>query len=186
MIGKPTHGERPRSLSGEQNRSAGNYRIFLRWRPLKFIIVAAVVLIGLLGVISGLIQKELWMRQLGYTGVFWTLLSLRWGLFCAAFAVALLYLWINLRLAAGNGAAFRVGSLTSESTFAAKIGIEISPSGFEAGHGRARRRRRSNLCGHLLCTMGYVSPFSLWRTLWVVRSSLRSRCRVLSFPSPLL
>ncbi|MFZ0942613.1 MAG: UPF0182 family protein, partial [Syntrophobacteraceae bacterium] len=128
MIGKPTHGERPRSLSGEQNRSAGNYRIFLRWRPLKFIIVAAVVIIGLLGVISGLIQKELWMRQLGYTGVFWTLLSLRWGLFCAAFAVALLYLWTNLRLAAGNGAAFRVGSLTSESTFAAKIGIEISPA----------------------------------------------------------
>jgi uncharacterized membrane protein (UPF0182 family) len=128
MSAKPTHGERPRSLSGEKNRAAENYRIFLRWRPLKFIIVAAVVLISLLGVISGLIQKELWMQQLGYTSVFWTLLSLRWGLFCAAFAVALAYFWINLRFAARNGAAFRAGSLTSESTFAAKIGIEISPA----------------------------------------------------------
>jgi uncharacterized membrane protein (UPF0182 family) len=128
MIEKPTHGERTRSLAGEKNRATGNYRIFLRWRPLKFIIVAAVVLIALLGIISGLIQKELWMRQLGYTGVFWTLLSLRWELFCVAFVVAFLYLWINLRFAARNGATFRTGSLTSESTVAAKIGIRISPA----------------------------------------------------------
>ena len=127
MIEKPTHGERPRSLAGEKNRAAGNYRIFRRWRPLKLIIIAAVVLIALLAVISGLIQKGLWMRQLGYTGVFWTLLSLRWGLFCAAFVVAFLYLWINLRLAARNGATFRAGSLTSESTVAAKSASRSLP-----------------------------------------------------------
>ena len=135
MIEKPTHGERPRSLAGEKNRAAGNYRIFRRWRPLKFIIVAAVVLIALLVVISGLIQKGLWMRQLGYTGVFWTLLSLRWELFCVAFVVALLYLWINLRLAARNGATFRAGNLTSESTVAAKIGIQISPADLKLAMG---------------------------------------------------
>ena len=128
MIEKPTHGEQPRLLAGEKSRAAGNYRIFRRWRPLKLIIVAAVVLIALLAVISGWIQKWLWMRQLGYTGVFWTLLSLRWELFCAAFVVALLYLWINLRLAARNGATFRAGNLTSESTVAAKLGIQISPT----------------------------------------------------------
>ncbi len=81
MIQQPTHGERPRSPTGEKNRAAGNYRIFQQWRPLKLIIVAALVLIAFLFVISGWIQKELWMRQLGYTGVFWTLLSLRWELF---------------------------------------------------------------------------------------------------------
>ena len=68
------------------------------------------------------------MRQLGYAGVFWTLLSVRWELFCAAFVVALLYLWINLRLAARNGATFRAGALTSESTLAAKFGIQVSPT----------------------------------------------------------
>ena len=186
MIEIPRHGERPRPLIGGKSRASGNYRIFRRWRPLKLIIVAAVVLIALLAVISGLIQKWLWMRQLGYSGVFWTLLSVRWELFCVAFVVALLYLWINLRLAARNGATFRAGSLTSESTVAAKLGIQISPSGFETGHGRDRCRRRPDLCGHLLCAMGYVSPLSLWRIFWVVRSSLRGRCRVLSVPSPLL
>lgn len=67
------------------------------------------------------------MRQLGYAGVFWTLLSLRWELFCVAFVAALLYLWINLRLAARNGVTFRAGSLTSEPTVAAQLGIQISP-----------------------------------------------------------
>jgi uncharacterized membrane protein (UPF0182 family) len=71
------------------------------------------------------------MRQLGYSGVFWTLLSLRWELFCAAFVVALLYLWSNLRLAARNSATSRAGHLTSESTVAAKLDIEISPAVFK-------------------------------------------------------
>jgi uncharacterized membrane protein (UPF0182 family) len=56
-----------------------------------------------------------------------TPVPLRWELFCAAFVVALLYLWINLRFAAKTVATFRAGSLTSESTVAAKLGIQISP-----------------------------------------------------------
>ena len=68
------------------------------------------------------------MRQVGYTGIFWTLFSVRWELFCAAFVVASLYLWINLRLAAKNGAPFRVGSLTGESALATKLGVQISPA----------------------------------------------------------
>ena len=86
------------------------------------------MLIAILAFIPSWIQKWLWMRQLGYAGVFWTLLSVRWELSCAAFVVALLYLWINLRLAARNGATFRAGALTSESTLAAKFGIQVSPT----------------------------------------------------------
>ena len=127
MIEKPTHSEQPELPADEQVRPVGSNRIVGRWRTLKLIILAAVVLIALLAVISGLIQKGLWMGQLGYSGVFWTLLSLRWGLFCAAFAVALLYLWINLRLAAKNGATFHAGHLTSESTISANLGFQISP-----------------------------------------------------------
>jgi uncharacterized membrane protein (UPF0182 family) len=127
-IEKLTPIEPPRPPEGEQDRAVGSYGIFRRWRPLKIFILAAVVLIILLAVVSGSIQKALWMRQLGYTGVFWTLLSVRWELFCVAFVVALLYLGINLRLAARNGATFRAGTLTSGSTVAAKLGLEISPA----------------------------------------------------------
>ncbi len=135
MIEKPTHGERPRWLADETNRSSGNYRIARRWRPLKLIIVAAVVIIALLMVISGWIQKGLWMRQLGYAGVFWTLLSLQLGLFCVAFVVALVYLWTNLVLAAKNTATSLAGSLTGESSFAEKVGIQISPADFKLAMG---------------------------------------------------
>ena len=122
MIEKPTHGEQPRRLAGEQS---GAFRL---GRPLKLIIVAAAVLIALLVVISGWLQKWLWMRQVGYSGVFWTLLALRWELFCVAFVVALLYIWINLGVAARNVGTFRVGNLTSEPTVAAKLGIQVSPT----------------------------------------------------------
>ena len=60
--------------------------------------------------------------------ILWTLLSVRWELFCVAFVIVSLYLWINLRLAARNGGAFRTGGLTSESTVATKLGIQISPT----------------------------------------------------------
>ena len=141
MIEKPTHDEQPRQLAGEKS---GAFRL---GGPLELIIVAAVVLIILLVVISGYIQKGLWMRQLGYSGVFWTLLALRWELFCGAFVVALLYLWINFRVAARNGATFRAGSSTSESTVAAQLGHPDFSHGFETGHDRGRRCRRPDLCG---------------------------------------
>ena len=127
MIENIIHVEQPKLPVSEESRAGGTYRIFGRWRKVKLIIIAAVVLIALLAVISGLLQKWLWMRELGYTGVFWTLLSVRCGLFCGAFVVALLYLWINLRLATRNGATFRAGKLTSESTVATRLTLQISP-----------------------------------------------------------
>ncbi len=127
MIEHIIHVEQPRLPASEEGRAGGTYRIFGRWRKLKLIIIAAVVLIALLAVISGLIQKGLWMRELGYASVFWTLLSAQWGMFCGAFVVVLLYLWINLHIASRNGATFRAGKLTSESTVATRLTLEISP-----------------------------------------------------------
>ncbi len=120
MTERSTHGERPRLLT------LGMRRASRPGRPLRLILVAAVVLIALLVVISGWIQKGLWMGQLGYSGVFWTLLALRCELYGAAFVVAFLYLWINLRLAATKGAAFGVSTLTSESPIAFTIGTELT------------------------------------------------------------
>ncbi len=45
------------------------------------------------------IVEWLWMRQLGYTAVFWRILWIRIGLFAIPFAVVFLFLWLNLRLA---------------------------------------------------------------------------------------
>ena len=60
----------------------------------------ALVVIGIvLSVVLGLVQKWLWMRQLDYLGIFWTLLSIKWGMFGLTLTGSLLYLWINLRFA---------------------------------------------------------------------------------------
>ncbi|MGA7240010.1 MAG: UPF0182 family protein, partial [Bryobacteraceae bacterium] len=127
MIDKLTQAEPSRPLAAELRGSNGNYRILRGHRPLKLIILAAVAFIALLALSAAWIQKWLWMRQVGYAGIFWTLLSIRWGLFVVAFAIALLYLWINFRVAVRNGATFRGGALRSESTAASTIGIDISP-----------------------------------------------------------
>jgi uncharacterized membrane protein (UPF0182 family) len=63
----------------------------------------ALVGIGVvLSVVLGLVQKWLWMRQLDYAGIFWTLLSVKWGLFGVTLIVSVFYLWLNLRFAARN------------------------------------------------------------------------------------
>ena len=43
---------------------------------LRLMIAAAVLLIVILVGIAGYLEKWLWMRQLDYTGIFWTLLSI--------------------------------------------------------------------------------------------------------------
>ena len=74
--------------------------------------VLAVLFVALIAVPSFL-QKWLWMRQLDYSVIFWTLFSVRVGLSLGAFAFAFLFLWLNIRQAArsslalsfaGNGA----------------------------------------------------------------------------------
>jgi uncharacterized membrane protein (UPF0182 family) len=74
---------------------------------LRLMVAAAVLLIVVLVGIAGYLENWLWMRQLNYVGIFWTLLSVQWAMFCSALVFAFLYLWINLRQAAKNSTAFR-------------------------------------------------------------------------------
>jgi len=97
-------------------------------RPLRLAFVGAILVVAILAFIPGWIQKWLWMRQLNYGGIFWTLFSVQWGLFGAAFVVAVLYLWMNFRVAVKNGAALRVSGLTSESAIATRLGVQMSPT----------------------------------------------------------
>jgi hypothetical protein len=56
--------------------------------------------------IPGFLQKWLWMRQLDYAGIFWTLFSVKVTLTGAGFIFALLFLWLNVRHAAKSSVAW--------------------------------------------------------------------------------
>jgi uncharacterized membrane protein (UPF0182 family) len=123
MSEEPEYNE-PRMLPGR-----GNGPSFRLGRPIRLLLVAAIIILAILTVLSGLIQKGLWMGQLGYLGIFWTILSVRLELFAVAFVIAFLYLRINLRLAVRHGSSFRAaGGFTGESAVAARLGVEISPT----------------------------------------------------------
>ena len=52
--------------------------------------------------IPSYLQKWLWMRQLGFTEIFWTLFWAQWGMFFAGYLFAFLFFWSNLRQALRN------------------------------------------------------------------------------------
>lgn len=52
----------------------------------------------LLAQVTGMLEKWLWMSQLGYAEIFWKLLSIKWALFGIAFACVLLCFWVSLHV----------------------------------------------------------------------------------------
>jgi uncharacterized membrane protein (UPF0182 family) len=104
------------------------FRLTRRGRLLTLIIGAAILGIIILAIVSGAIQKWLWMQQLDFTVIFWTLLSVKWQMLCLAFVVAFLYLWINLHLAAKKGAVSHEGKPAGLADILSKSGIQISPA----------------------------------------------------------
>jgi uncharacterized membrane protein (UPF0182 family) len=100
---------------------------------LRSLIIAAFLLFAVLVGITGYLEKWLWMRQLDYISIFWTLLSVQWAMLCTAFVVAFLYLWVNVRQATKNsGALPRVGQPWSSASLSradarTQTNIELSP-----------------------------------------------------------
>ena len=68
-----------------------------RRQLLRIAVTSLVIALIVLASLVGIVQKWLWMGQLGFHGIFWTLLRTQWAMFGAAFVVSFLYLWINLR-----------------------------------------------------------------------------------------
>ena len=106
MIEKPPNIEPARPLADGKPNGNGSHHVIRETppkvgpragRPIGLAFIGAILVIAILAFIPSGIQKWLWMRQLNYGGIFWTLFTVRWGLFCEALVVALLYLWINLR-----------------------------------------------------------------------------------------
>jgi uncharacterized membrane protein (UPF0182 family) len=131
MIEKRTIAQQPGPFVGEKGSAPGRHPPFRHLLPL--LIAAAVLLIIVLGIITSYVEKWLWMRQLDYADIFWTLLSVQWAMFCSAFVFAFLYLWFNLRQAVKNSTAFRedggagTPANSSESDALAQVGIDFSP-----------------------------------------------------------
>ena len=69
-------------------------------KMLKWLFPVLALLFVALIAIPSFLQKWLWMRQLDYSVIFWTMFSVRVGLTVGAFALAFLFLWLNIRQAA--------------------------------------------------------------------------------------
>jgi uncharacterized membrane protein (UPF0182 family) len=93
---------------------------------LSSLIAAAILVLVILSVLSGLIQQWLWMGQLGYQTIFWRLLTVKWSLFGLAFLIVLFYLWINCRLTARITAALRGVTEGREVQIYTKNGLGLS------------------------------------------------------------
>jgi uncharacterized membrane protein (UPF0182 family) len=90
----------PNDLKSELNIPSGKQPPHWLGKLLKRLPLIAIVIFVALIAIPDLLQKWLWMKQLNYAGIFWTLLSVKWGMTCVGFIVAFAFLWLNIRQAA--------------------------------------------------------------------------------------
>lgn len=77
-----------------------------RWGPY---LIVAILVVGTLLDIPSYLQKWLWMRHLGFLEIFWTLLTVQWGMFLLGFVFAFLFFWSNVRQALHTSALQRRG-----------------------------------------------------------------------------
>jgi uncharacterized membrane protein (UPF0182 family) len=105
----------------------------------QILIPAAILLLIAIGMVTGYLQKFLWMRELHFTGIFWTLFLVQWAMFAAAFAVVFLFMGFNLRLALQNSGAFDPARPTahqialSSTNDLGEVDIDLSPKFLNAG-----------------------------------------------------
>jgi uncharacterized membrane protein (UPF0182 family) len=127
----------PRQPPVDKNRKAA--QSFRGGNRLSWAFATVFALAIILTSAAGYVENWLWMKQLDYVGVFWTLLSLRWGLFAFAFAVSFLFLCINLRQPTKNGFTLTRRDMArntegqSEANPFAKAGISVSPRYLNGG-----------------------------------------------------
>ena len=76
-------------------------------RPGRIATIVAIVFVFAFIVLgmAGYVEKWLWMRQLDYVEIFWTVLSVEYAMGILAFAVVFGFLWLNLRQAVKGTAA---------------------------------------------------------------------------------
>jgi len=95
---------------------------------LKWIIpVLAAVFIALIAA-PRFVQQWLWMRQMDYSTIFWTLVFVRAGLSFLTFALAFLFMWLNARQISRNNFGRAAPGAGAKSTRAALVGQIVGRS----------------------------------------------------------
>jgi uncharacterized membrane protein (UPF0182 family) len=105
---------------------------------LQYAIPACILLFIAVGMVTGYLEKWLWMGQLHYTGIFWTLLSVQWTMFAVAFVFVFLFMWVNFREALGRSGALGARGAPGRHAVAAyavdgPINPELTPRLLRAG-----------------------------------------------------
>lgn len=105
---------------------------------LQLVIPAAILLTIAVGMVTGYLEKWLWMGQLHYTGIFWTLLSVQWAMFATAFVFVFLFIWINLRQALRHSGALDQGAPARRTAVSSAerdelVDIDLSPKLLRSG-----------------------------------------------------
>jgi len=110
MTTHSVHGEAMLPRSAEAN-DAGKNRVGLT-QATRLAWIGTIVLTALLVVLAltGYIEKWLWMRQLDYVSIFWTILSVQCALGVMTFVIVFAFLWVNLHEAVRGAAASTPGS----------------------------------------------------------------------------
>ena len=132
-------------------------------RPGRIMAIAAIVFVAVLIVLAlaGYIEKWLWMRQLDYVGIFWTVLSVQCAMGVLAFALVFGFLWLNLRQAVkGTAASLRAAQPWGSAPPSAldSDSGEASSSFSAAVERRLRGRQRRN------SLLFAVALFAQWDT----------------------
>jgi uncharacterized membrane protein (UPF0182 family) len=91
----------PLKMTGQGRSPPASYRT-LRLVT-QYIIPGVILLLIVTGMVTGYLEKWLWMGQLHYTGIFWTMFSIEWTMYAVSFAIVFSFLWLNLRQALLNG-----------------------------------------------------------------------------------
>ncbi len=66
---------------------------------IQLVIPGIILLVIAISMVTDYLVKFLWMGQLHFTGIFWTLLSVQWTMYAVSFAIVFLFIWFNLRQA---------------------------------------------------------------------------------------
>jgi uncharacterized membrane protein (UPF0182 family) len=100
---------------------------------LQYLLPAAILLLIAVGMVTGYLEKWLWMGELHYSGIFWTMFSVQWTMFAAAFVIVFAFMWLNLRQALGHSGALSPLGLrkkpptSAAQNFAESLRGELSP-----------------------------------------------------------
>jgi uncharacterized membrane protein (UPF0182 family) len=98
-----------------------------RWLRIvtSFIVPAVLLVIIAIGMVTSYLEKWLWMGQLHYSGIFWTLLSVQWTMYAVSFVVVFGFIWLNIRHALNSGGVQSTRLLSGQSR--RKTGNESDP-----------------------------------------------------------